>query len=108
MSNNPISFVDPDGGWDFGITYYVDGMRASMGEAQMFLNGLRNSGENFDLSISGFNSRSSGNFENGLRLNQIYAHFQGNPFGADTFLGLEYDFTDIFNNTLSYYSDKNI
>ena len=43
-----------------------------------------------------------------LRLNQIYAHFQRNPFGADTFLGLEYDFTDIFNNTLSYYSDENI
>ena len=37
MSNNPISFVDPDGGWDFGITYYVDGMRASSWEGRSFL-----------------------------------------------------------------------
>lgn len=31
MSNNPVSFIDPDGGWDGdgGVAVYVDGVRQS-------------------------------------------------------------------------------
>jgi hypothetical protein len=41
MSNNPISFVDPDGGSDWwdrnGVTYFVDGMQVDYWEFKSFM-----------------------------------------------------------------------
>jgi hypothetical protein len=43
MSNNPVSFVDPDGGWDdwynrSGVSYFVDGMQLDDWEFKNYLN----------------------------------------------------------------------
>jgi RHS repeat-associated protein len=55
MSNNPVSFVDPDGGWDewydrSGVSYYVDGVQVEGWEFRSFMN---NPGHGDQISWSG-------------------------------------------------------
>ena len=83
MSNNPISFVDPDGGWDFGITYYVDGMKVSSWEGRSFLS----SGEFERIDYQG----SSGNWWNGL----AYHSGAGNFYNITSFNAFNPDWKEL-------------
>ena len=50
MSNNPVSFVDPDGGYDGRITYYEDGVRVNGYEIRAAFN----SGTVTEIEFNGF------------------------------------------------------
>jgi hypothetical protein len=55
MSNNPVSFVDPDGGWDDwydrgGVSFFVDGVQVESWEFNNFMN---NPGHGDAISFSG-------------------------------------------------------
>ncbi len=55
MSNNPVSFVDPDGGWDGwydrnSVTYFVDGVQVDGWEYEGY---FKNSPPESTLSMKG-------------------------------------------------------
>lgn len=50
MSNNPVSFVDPDGGYD--LEMWVDGMRVFGFDIQSVMDKMARSGGKFDLQLA--------------------------------------------------------
>jgi RHS repeat-associated protein len=78
MSNNNVSYIDPDGGQD--VTYYIDGMEVS----GSFANRVMRSGHEFD--VEGVGMRGAGNFDiDRMRYRdggfEMYSHTEKDTYG---------------------------